>query len=118
MIHVVTGAPCSGKTTYVHEHAKAGDIIIDFDAIATALGAEPYEAEGNIFTAAVKARLAAIDAALTCDGDSWIIDTIHDSKYQENEDLMKGVDSVRRPADLRGPSTGSRNGTKAGKETR
>ena len=88
MIHVVTGAPCSGKTTYVHEHAKAGDIIIDFDAIATALGAEPYEAEGNIFTAAVKARLAAIDAALTCDGDSWIIDTIHDSKYQENEDLI------------------------------
>jgi predicted kinase len=31
MLTVVTGPPCAGKTTYVRNNAKPGDIIIDFD---------------------------------------------------------------------------------------
>jgi AAA domain len=38
VLTVVTGPPCSGKTTYVRQHARPGDIIVDFDAIAQALG--------------------------------------------------------------------------------
>lgn len=34
VITVVTGPPCSGKSTYVRTHARPGDIIVDFDAIA------------------------------------------------------------------------------------
>jgi hypothetical protein len=37
-VTIIAGAPCSGKTTYVHEHAKAGDLILDLDAIHEALG--------------------------------------------------------------------------------
>lgn len=31
---IVSGPPCSGKSTYVAEHAKTGDIVIDLDEIA------------------------------------------------------------------------------------
>lgn len=33
MITLVTGAPASGKTTYVRYHSKPGDVIIDLDKI-------------------------------------------------------------------------------------
>lgn len=35
---LVSGPPCSGKTTYVREHACPGDLIVDYDALAVALG--------------------------------------------------------------------------------
>lgn len=37
-ITVVCGPPCAGKTTYVHDHATLGDLILDWDALAQALG--------------------------------------------------------------------------------
>lgn len=37
-VTLVTGPPCSGKTTYVREHMKPGDMVIDYDALAVALG--------------------------------------------------------------------------------
>lgn len=36
-ITVVCGPPCSGKTTYVREHAEPGDLIVDMDALYQAL---------------------------------------------------------------------------------
>lgn len=38
ILTVVTGPPCSGKTTYVERRRRAGDIVVDLDAIAVALG--------------------------------------------------------------------------------
>lgn len=38
MITVVTGPPCSGKTTYVREHRTWDDVVLDFDVLAHALG--------------------------------------------------------------------------------
>lgn len=35
---LVSGPPCSGKSTYVTEHKQPGDLVIDYDAIAQALG--------------------------------------------------------------------------------
>jgi hypothetical protein len=37
VITVVSGAPCSGKSTYIREHAKPGDIVIDLDPLCRAL---------------------------------------------------------------------------------
>lgn len=38
VITVITGPPCSGKTRHARQHATPGDLVIDFDAIAQALG--------------------------------------------------------------------------------
>ena len=90
MIHVVTGPPCAGKTTYIKENASAGDLIIDFDALAVAFGAEPYEADGIVLDASLKARAEAIKVAKeNQDADSWIIDTNHREKFAEHEDLIE-----------------------------
>lgn len=37
---IVAGPPCSGKTTYVAEHKKENDLVIDLDALQQALGSD------------------------------------------------------------------------------
>lgn len=66
-ICIVTGPPAAGKTTWVREHARPGDITIDYDAIANALtppDGKPHEHLAHIKAVAKAARQAAIDAAL------------------------------------------------------
>jgi hypothetical protein len=77
MLTVVTGPPCSGKSTYVRAHAVPGDIVIDFDAIAQAFGSPvPHDHHAQVRHVTIAARRAAIEAALTvCHRvDVWIVD--------------------------------------------
>lgn len=39
-VTLVCGPPCSGKTTYVAQHAQPGDTVVDFDHIAVELGSD------------------------------------------------------------------------------
>ncbi len=74
MLTVVTGPPAGGKNTYIHEHAKPGDIIIDFDAIAVALGSpDPHDHPPAITAVARAAWTAASTAAQTARSDTWLI---------------------------------------------
>jgi hypothetical protein len=41
-ITLVMGPPAGGKSTYVNKHAQPGDLIVDYDAIATSLGATSH----------------------------------------------------------------------------
>ena len=77
MIHVITGPPCAGKSTYIKDNAKDGDLRIDYDLIALALGAvNSHAAEGAVRQAAFDAREGAIQAALKDPAaESWIIHT-------------------------------------------
>lgn len=76
MIHVVTGPPCAGKSTYVSEHAADGEVTIDFDTIAQALGSKsPHDAPAEIREVAFEARRAAIDALIAGGHDGWVIHT-------------------------------------------
>lgn len=92
MIHIVIGPPCSGKSTYIETNANAGDLIVDFDKIAKALGAvESHNADGIIKEAAFSARYGAIDIALrNPKDDSWII---HTNPSQEEMDRYKDANA-------------------------
>lgn len=64
---VVIGPPAAGKSTWVQEHAKPGDIVIDFDKLALALtipGGDPHDHPPAVTGVARAARNAAIEVAL------------------------------------------------------
>jgi hypothetical protein len=95
MITVVTGAPCSGKSTYVREHARSGDVIIDMDRIALALttddvGDHAYSAE--VRRVAIETRAAAVKAAFKIAGvaraNIWVIHTQPDGDALRNYRLV------------------------------
>ena len=79
MIHVILGPPCAGKSTYCREHARDGDVVVDYDALADALGnRHPHEARGEVRDAAFAARASVIERALAGgggDADHYVIHT-------------------------------------------
>jgi 5-methylcytosine-specific restriction protein A len=44
-VKVVCGPPASGKTTYVNEHKKAGDIVVCLDECKVRVGGRPWDTE-------------------------------------------------------------------------
>ena len=96
MIHIVSGPPCAGKSTFVAENMKDGDLRVDYDLIAQALGAKnSHAAEGHIKQAAFDAREGAIKTALkNPESESWII---HTSPSEEHMKLYEeaGADFIR-----------------------
>lgn len=76
MIHIIIGAPCSGKSTYVSEHRKAGDVVVDFDKLASAFGSDDsHEATDDIKAVTFTARDAAISEICERKCEAWIIHT-------------------------------------------
>lgn len=78
MLTVVTGPPCSGKTTYVRTNAQLGDIVIDFDNLAEAFGSPTRHGHSPaIQQVTIAARRAAIETAVrwhTKGAVVWIVD--------------------------------------------
>lgn len=77
---VVTGPPCSGKTSWVDLHAGPNDVVIDLDRIAHALttpAADPHTHHPTVYRVAQKARWAALTEALrhVDDTDVYVIHT-------------------------------------------
>ena len=105
MLHVICGPPCSGKSTYVREHAKDGDLLVDYDVIAQAFGcSEPHQARRactNPNLAAFVARRAVIEWALDHaeEVEGWII---HTNPLQEDMDAYEqaGAEIVTLDTDI------------------
>jgi len=38
-INVIVGPPCAGKSTHVKANSTKGDVLVDYDDLAKALGA-------------------------------------------------------------------------------
>lgn len=75
-ITVVVGPPCAGKSTYVREHALPGDVVVDFDLLARALGSpDEHSAPEAVRSAAFAAREAAIGDAIGSGATAWVIHT-------------------------------------------
>lgn len=46
MVYLIVGSPCSGKSTYIKEHMKRGDLVCDVDYIYAAIsGQDAHDAE-------------------------------------------------------------------------
>ena len=80
MIHIVTGHICSGKTTFVRENARRGDVIIDMDLLAHAMTTDDiadHDYPEHVGDIARAVRWHAIDAAVRLHSsgsfDVWIV---------------------------------------------
>lgn len=77
-VTLLTGPPCSGKTTHARQHAADGDLIVDFDTIAAELGSDkPWNHTPEIRTRAeaiTRSRMSYVrDMA---DGCAWVIRSV------------------------------------------
>ena len=104
MLHLVTGPPASGKSTWVKQHAKHGDITIDYDAIASVLtppGHDPHDPPQHVKAVTKAARQAAIDTALTMsrDHDVYVIHSMPSptliARYQAHGAKVHTIDPGR-----------------------
>jgi predicted kinase len=46
-VYIITGAPCSGKTSFVKEHMREGDIVLDIDDIWQTISGQPRYIKPN-----------------------------------------------------------------------
>lgn len=76
-VTVVVGPPCAGKSTWIAEQRKSGDVVVDFDQLAQALGSDtPHAAPEPVREVAFAARRSAVTRVLQgVDADAWIIHT-------------------------------------------
>ena len=106
MITVVTGPPCAGKSTYVREWSEKGDIIIDMDAIASAMTPfldDEHDYSNEVRLVAREARKGAIRSALGLGSmtrhNIWIIHTSPDRewlrRYRSFNARIKTIDPGR-----------------------
>lgn len=102
-LRVVTGPPCAGKTTHVQSHRRDGELVVDLDALAEALGAKTgHQATGEVKRAALAARRAAIEHAIGSGASAWVIHSQPTTEDRERYarqgadfvDLDPGLDEV------------------------
>lgn len=92
-IFVVTGAPCSGKSTYVKEHAVQADMIYDYDLLQQAVTELPAHEEPSAVQhdLNMEMRSCFIDFALEHKAETfWLICAKPTVKLKE----MLGSDAV------------------------
>lgn len=79
MLTVVTGPPCSGKSTYVRDRAARGDIVVDFDPLAETLGSPTTHGHGSrhvhVALAAWRAAVAAAIRTHDWGHTVWVVDS-------------------------------------------
>ncbi|AEL98244.1 terminase small subunit [Mycobacterium phage BigNuz] len=97
-LYLVTGPPASGKTTYVRQHAKPGDLTIDYDALASALthtDGPTHKHARHVMAVTKAARQAAIDAAIEHAGEHDVY-VIHAMPSQQviNRYLALGAELI------------------------
>lgn len=91
-VYVVWGCPASGKTTYVKQHMKNGDMVVDLDLIKQALTMKgKTEASDKIVSTAINIRNYLYDLIenrdLECN-DVWVVGGLPRSE-QRNKLIKK-----------------------------
>lgn len=77
-LEIVSGPPCSGKTTYIMQSHKPGDIVIDLDSIMTEINPRYRHWSGTLdsglFNKAIRVRNALLGSLSRMrEGKAWFI---------------------------------------------
>ncbi len=82
---LVCGAPCSGKNTYVEQHRRPGDLVVDYDALMAALsGGQLHDHSREIRSYAFDARDAVVRRWMRKrDTSVWVINSAAKRKMRE-----------------------------------
>lgn len=70
-VYLVTGAPCSGKTTFVRERMQEGDIVFDIDDLWQMISGQPRYTKPNALKAVVFNTRLAIKEQIAKGAGSW-----------------------------------------------
>jgi hypothetical protein len=84
-VTIVAGPPCAGKTTYVLERAKPGDLIVDHDLIAQDLGSPVAHHHGRAMRDQAEAWVFSLLAEIM-DGlheTAWVVRCLPDVSERE-----------------------------------
>ena len=57
MVYLVYGAPCSGKTTYIKNHKRLGDLVCDTDLLYSAISMDDGHNAENLYIQMVAKEL-------------------------------------------------------------
>lgn len=96
-VRIVTGPPASGKTTFVHERRAPGDLVWDWDTMATALfGVEQWQSAREHVEPLRRVRGAIVSAASEgwIPGTAWVIVSDLDQARRMAEDLNARLDTL------------------------
>lgn len=119
-LHIISGPPAAGKTTFLNNNAKPGDIRIDLDHITNLITGQDLDNHTHhpaAFAIAKAARRAAIDTALqhVDSHEVWIIDShpggAQLARYQQagaqmhilappKDVVMKRIKASNRPSEM------------------
>lgn len=98
---IVCGPPCAGKSTYVEQHKKPGDLVVDYDAVAQLLGSPREHGHDYRFHKATETviaqQLAAIERGTT--PSAWVIRSLPREADREALALRLGAEVVLLDAD-------------------
>lgn len=74
-VTLVTGPPCSGKSTYVDQHAGAGDVVVCHDREARRAGSRRRHEHLQVHRTAAEVRWRAlvVDVAAAATITAWVI---------------------------------------------
>lgn len=73
-VTLVWGPPCSGKSTYVDDHREPGDVVIDYDRIAQALGSPHSHNHPPTIVGMARTLMRAATSALdSTSGRVWVV---------------------------------------------
>lgn len=95
-VTLVVGPPCSGKSTYVEQHAQPDDLVLCVDTFAQEAGSPvTHSHEGKYWQAGEK-RFQELCDELNVQKDitAWVIRSVPESEEREELALRIGATSV------------------------